>query len=134
MNVQSVKRAVIGLVLGLFASSLFGYEVAVDSHGILNVTYSMPTITITSFDPKTGVVRIKVVSGEGNKIVSEIATGYVHVYGSSNLADKMKLISKVGFDLTPYLKADTKGEAVLQIELGSHSFLRVKVEETTARE
>lgn len=107
---------------------------AVDSHGILNVTYSMPTITITSFDPKTGVVRIKVVPGEGNKIVSEIATGYVHVYGSSNLADKMKLISKVGFDLTPYLKADTKGEAILQIELGSHSFLRVKVEETTARE
>lgn len=107
---------------------------AVDSHGILNVTYSMPTITITSFDPKTGVVRIKVVPGEWNKIVSEIATGYVHVYGSSNLADKMKLISKVGFDLTPYLKADTKGEAVLQIELGSHSFLRVKVEETTARE
>ena len=101
---------------------------AVDANGILNVTYSMPTITITAFDQQTGVVRIKVVPGAGNKIVSELATGYVHVYGTSNLAEKMKYISKVGFDLTPYLKSDTKGEAVLQVELGSHSFLKVKVE------
>ena len=103
---------------------------AVDANGILNVTYSMPTMTITAFDPQTGIVKLKVVPGEGNKIVSELATGYVHVYGTSNLAEKMKYISKVGFDLTPYLKQDTKGEAVLQVELGSHSFLKVKVEET----
>ena len=101
---------------------------AVDVNGILNVTYSMPTITITAFDPQTGVVRIKVVPGKGNKIVSELATGYVHVYGTSDLAEKMKYISKVGFDLTPYLKPDTKGEALLQVELGTHSFLKVKVE------
>ena len=36
--------------------------------------------------------------------------------------------SKVGFDLTPYLKPDTKGEAVLQVELGTHTFLKVRVE------
>ena len=101
---------------------------AVDANGILNVTYSMPTITITAFDPLTGVVKIKVVPGAGNKIVSELATGYVHVYGTSNLAEKMKYISKVGFDLTPYLKHDTKGEAVLQVELGTHTFLKIKVE------
>lgn len=106
----------------------------VDATGTLNVTYSMPTITITAFDPQTGVMRIKVVPGAGNKIVSELATGYVHVYGTSNLAEKMKYISKVGFDLTPYLKLDTKGEAVLQVELGSHSFLKVKVEETSKTE
>lgn len=101
---------------------------AVDATGTLNVTYSMPTITITAFDPQTGVVKIRVVPGEGNTIVSELATGYVHVYGTTNLAEKMKYISKVGFDLTPYLKPDTKGEAVLQVELGTHSFLKVKVE------
>lgn len=54
-------------------------------------------------------MRIRVVPGEGNKIVSELATGYVHVYGTSNLAEKMKYISKVGFDLAPYLRAETKG-------------------------
>lgn len=101
---------------------------AVDATGTLNVSYSMPTITITAFNPQTGIVKIKVVPGEGNEIVSELATGYVHVYGTANLDEKMKYISKVGFDLTPYLRPDTKGEAVLQVELGTHSFLKVKVE------
>lgn len=101
---------------------------AVDATGTLNVTYSMPTVAITAFDPQTGGVKIKVVPGAGNRIVSELATGYVHVYGTSNLAEKMKYISKVGFDLTPYLKPDTKGEAVLQVELGTHTFLKVRVE------
>lgn len=103
---------------------------AIDGTGTLNVTYTMPTITITSFNPETGVVRIRVVPGEGNKIVSELATGYVHVYGTSNLAEKMKYISKVGFDLTPYLRAETKGEASLTVDIGTHSFLKVKIEET----
>lgn len=102
---------------------------AVDEAGTMNVTYTMPTITITSFNPETGVVRIRVVPGEGNKIVSELATGYVHVYGTSNLAEKMKYISKVGFDLAPYLRAETKGEASLTVDLGTHSFLKIKIEE-----
>lgn len=103
---------------------------AIDRTGTLNVTFTMPTITITSFNPETGVVRIRVVPGEGNKIVSELATGYVHVYGTSSLAEKMKYISKVGFDLTSYLRAETKGEASLTVDLGAHSFLKVKIEET----
>lgn len=90
--------------------------------------FRMPTIEITSFNPTSGKVRIKVLPGSGNRIVSEIATGYLHVYGSETIGEKMRYISKVGFDLTPYLKAESKGEAVLSITLGNHTFLKVKVE------
>lgn len=45
----------------------------VDATGTLNVTYSMPTMSITAFDPQTSVVRIKVVPGAGNKIVEVYA-------------------------------------------------------------
>ena len=94
----------------------------------LNAVYSTPEIRITSFEPDTGIVRIKVRPGAGNAIVSEIATGYLHVYGTDDLAKAMVLIDKVGYDLTPYLKEATKGEAVLNVTLGTHTFLRVKVE------
>ena len=96
--------------------------------GILTATYSMPEIRITNFDPQTGAVRIKVTPGEGNTIVSEIATGYLHVYGTDDLSKAMTRIEKVGYDLTPYLKDATKGEAVLSVTLGTHTFLKVKVE------
>lgn len=98
--------------------------------GTLNLTYAMPDLRITSFDARTGAVRIKVTPGAGNEIVSELATGYVHVYGTSRLKDPMRFISQVGFDLTPYLKPETKGEAVLNITLGTHTFLKVKFEST----
>jgi hypothetical protein len=94
----------------------------------LEATYSLPEIRITGFEPETGIVRIKVTPGEGNTIVSEIATGYLHVYGTDDLAKKMVLIEKVGYDLAPYLKEETRGEAVLNVTLGTHSFLKVKVE------
>lgn len=100
----------------------------VDETGTLKLSYAMPSLRITSFDGQTGAIRFKVTPGEGNQIVSEIATGYVHVYGSDSLGEKMKYISHVGFDLTPYLKAETCGEGVLQVELGTHTFLKVKVE------
>ena len=96
--------------------------------GILTATYSMPEIRITSFDPQAGAVRIKVTPGEGNTIVSEIATGYLHVYGTDDLTKAMTRIEKVGYDLTPYLKDSTKGEAVLSVTLGTHTFLKVKIE------
>ena len=96
--------------------------------GILTATYSMPEIRITNFDPQTGAVRIKVTPGEGNTIVSEIATGYLHVYGTDDLSKAMTRIEKVGYDLTPYLKDATKGEATLTVTLGTHTFLKVKVE------
>ena len=96
--------------------------------GILTATYSMPEIRITNFDPQTGAVRIKVTPGEGNTIVSEIATGYLHVYGTDDLSKAMTRIEKVGYDLTPYLKDATKGEAMLTVTLGTHTFLKVKVE------
>ena len=114
----------VGLIADLGIAPAVG---AVDANGILNVTYSMPTITITSFDPKSGVVGIKVVPGTGNAIVSTIATGYVHVYGSSTLGEEMQRLETLEFDLTPYLKTETRGEAALTVDLGTHSFLRVKV-------
>ena len=100
----------------------------VDETGTLKLTYAQPNLKIISFDVQTGAVRFKVTPGEGNKIVTEIATGYIHVYGTNNLADPMRYISKVGFDLTPYLKNDTQGEGVLSITLGTHTFLMVKIE------
>ena len=39
----------------------------------------------------------------------------------------MKLIEQVGFDMTPYLKEETKGEGTLTVTLGTHTFLKVLV-------
>jgi len=107
---------------------------ALDATGTLKLTYAMPQLVITSFDAQTGAVRFKVTPGEGNQIVSEIATGYIHVFGTNNLGEKMRYISSVGFDLTPYLKAETKGEGVLNVTLGTHTFLKVKVENVSRKE
>lgn len=115
----------IGIIADMGLAPAF---VGVDETGTLKLTYAMPKLAITSFDPQTGVVRFKVTPGEGNQIVSEIATGYLHVYGTDNLGEKMRYVSSVGFDLTPYLKSDTKGEGVLNVTLGTHSFLKIKVE------
>lgn len=107
---------------------------ALDETGTLMLTYAMPKLEITSFDPQTGAVRFKVTPGEGNQIVSEIATGYIHVYGTDSLGAKMKYISQVGFDLTPYLKQVTKGEGVVNVTLGTHAFLKIKIESTPKSE
>lgn len=115
----------IGIIADMGISPAFG---EVDETGTLHLTYAMPKLEITSFNAQTGAVRFKVTPGQGNQIVSSIATGYIHVYGTSNLAEKMKYISSVGFDLSPYLKPDTKGEGVLNVTLGTHSFLKIKVE------
>ena len=100
----------------------------------LLATYAMPELCITQFDPQTGAVRFKVTPGAGNQIVSEIATGYIHVFGTDNLSEKMRYISQVGFDLTPYLKAETKGEGTLYVTLGTHTFLKIKVENVSRSE
>jgi len=100
----------------------------------LLATYAMPELRITQFDPQTGAVRFKVTPGAENQIVSEIATGYIHVFGTDNLSEKMKYISQVGFDLTPYLKAETKGEGTLYVTLGTHTFLKIKVENVSRSE
>lgn len=94
----------------------------------LLATYAMPELRITRFDPETGAVGFKVTPGAGNQIVSEMAAGYIHVFGTGSLGEKMRYVSQVGFDLTPYLKADTKGEGVLNVTLGTHTFLTIKIE------
>ena len=105
---------------------------SIDGDGILNLTYAAPTLALTSFDPATGAVGIKVAPGTGNTIVANINTAYIHVYGSSRLGEKMRYISAVGFDMGNYLKEATKGEGTLYVTLGSHTFLKVKIE-TTAK-
>ena len=96
----------------------------------MTATYKPPKLSIVAFDPDTGVVRIKVIPGEGNSIRTVLATGCIHVYGTSNLGEKMRHISGVQFDLAPYLQEGTKGEADLTVSLGSHTFLKVKASAT----
>ena len=97
-------------------------------------TYAMPTLKIIAFEPQTGRVRIKITPGEGNAIRASLATGCVHVYGTKDLSQKMRYISGTAFDLTPYLKDATRGEADLTVALGSHTFIKVKVETTIKQE
>ena len=51
----------------------------------------MPALHITQFDPTTGQVRFKVTPAAGNQIASEIATGYIHVFGTDNLGERMHI-------------------------------------------
>ena len=97
-------------------------------------TYAAPTLTIVAFDPKTGLVRIRVTPGEGNAIRTPFATGCIHVYGTSDLSRKMTYIAGTQFDLMPYLKDGTKGEANLTVALGSHTFIKVKAEASIKQE
>ena len=94
----------------------------------MTAAYTTPTLRIVDFDHNTGRVRIKVTPGEGNTIRSALATGCIHVYGTSSLKEKMRYISGTEFDLTPYLQAETKGEADLTVSMGTHTFIKVKAE------
>lgn len=91
-------------------------------------TYATPSLAIMAFDPQTGLVRIKVTPGDGNVIRAPLATGCIHVYGTRNLKNKMTYIGGTSFDLTPYLKSETMGEANLTISMGTHTFIKVKAE------
>lgn len=93
-----------------------------------NAVYRTPILRIVAFDPQSGIVRVKVTPGEGNQIVGYLSTGYVHVYGSENLNERMSRLSTIECDLSPYLEQQTLGEADLVVELGSHSFIKVKIE------
>jgi len=99
-----------------------------------SVTYAKPTLKIIAFDPATGSVRIKVTPGEGNTIRSVMATGCLHVYGTDDLKSKMRYISGVSFDLTPYLGESTRGEADLTVALGAHTFIKLKAETLIKKE
>ena len=92
------------------------------------VEYKSPSLTIVAFNPKTGIVRIKVTPREGNSIRSQLVTGCIHVYGTDDLLKKMRYISQVSIDLSNYLREGTKGEADLMVTMGTHTFLKVKAE------
>lgn len=135
-NANKIKIAGPSGLVGIIADMGIApaFAPTLDETGTLKLTYATPKLELTAFDPTTGEVRFKVTPGEGNQIVSEIATGYIHVYGTDNLGEKMRYVSSVGFDLTPYLNADTKGEGVLNITLGTHTFLKVKIESESRTE
>jgi hypothetical protein len=92
------------------------------------VEYKSPSLKIVAFNPKTGIVRIKVTPGEGNSIRSQLVTGCIHVYGTDDLLKKMRYISQVSIDVSNYLREGTKGEADLTVTMGTHTFLKVKAE------
>ena len=92
------------------------------------VEYKSPSLTIVAFNPKTGIVRIKVTPGEGNSIRSQLVMGCIHVYGTNDLLKKMRYVSKVSIDVSNYLREGTKGEADLTVTMGTHTFLKVKAE------
>lgn len=92
------------------------------------VEYKSPSLKIVAFNPKTGIVRIKVTPGEGNSIRSQLVTGCIHVYGTDDLLKKMRYVSKVSIDVSNYLREGTKGEADLTVTMGTHTFLKVKAE------
>ena len=101
---------------------------------VATASYAKPSLRITSFDPKTGLVRIKVTPGEGNAICSQMATGCIHVYGTGDLREKMRYISRVTVDVSEYLANETLGEAELRVVMGSNTFLKVKAEITNKKE
>ena len=102
-------------------------DIAVSSD-TATVEYKSPSLTIVAFNPKTGIVRIKVTPREGNSIRSQLVTGCIHVYGTDDLLKKMRYISQVSIDLSNYLREGTKGEADLMLTMGTHTFLKVKAE------
>lgn len=106
------------------------FPTALDESGTLHLAYAQPGLAIVGFEPATGEVRFKVTPGEGNRIVSEIASGVIHVYGTDDLAEKMTYVSSVGFDLTPYLESGSQGEGIVILPRGTHAFLKVKIEKT----
>ena len=97
-------------------------------------TYARPSITITAFDPETGTVRIRVDPGEGNAIRAPLVSGCIHVYGTNNLGERMRYVGNVEIDLAPYLREETMGEAELTVDLGTHTFLKVKAETVVRHE
>ena len=107
--------------------------VSVDGN-VATVVYTEPALRIEAFNPKTGLVRIKITPGDNNVIRNQMATGCIHVYGTSNLDEKMRYISHVSIDVSRYLKDATKGEADLTVAMGTHTFLKVKAELTNKKE
>jgi len=98
------------------------------------ICYTQPSIKITAFDPVTGNVRIKITPGEGNAIRTMLTTGCIHVYGTSDLSQKMRYIGGTAIDITPYLKEESEGEADLVVTMGTHTFIKVKAETLNKQE
>ena len=108
------------------AWSVFGSEAT--------ASYSKPSIRIVAFNHETGAVRMKVTPGVGNEIRAQLVTGCIHVYGTDDLRQRMRYMIGTGFDLTPYLKSETKGEANLSVALGDYTFVKIIAENKQPKE
>lgn len=93
---------------------------------VATAEYGEPLVQIIDFEPKTGRVRLKVMPSEGNSISAEPATECIRVYGTDDLAREMQLISSKSVDLSEYLKAESKGEATIYVDLKSNRFVSVR--------
>ncbi|MBR6802844.1 MAG: hypothetical protein IKM62_03355 [Kiritimatiellae bacterium] len=101
--------------------------------GVLTATFKAPTLAIQSFDPKNGIVKVKVIPAGNAEVKKKVVTGVIHVYGSATLGEAMTEIASPTLDLTNYLENDTRGEFSVTVELGENTFIKVTVGGTTAQ-
>ncbi len=133
------------LALGLEPS----YELV---DGVLVLTFKLPTMEITSFNPvqvvdpndasitnTIGTIGVKIIPAVGGAISSQTNTdavkGCIHVYGTVALDQEYAKLPDVTFDLTPYLTEGTTGEMTLTVNLGStYKFFKVSAGEISKAE
>ncbi len=120
--------------------------------GVLVLTFKLPTMEITSFNPvqvvdpndasitnTIGTIGVKIIPAVGGAISSQTNTdavkGCIHVYGTVALDQEYAKLPDVTFDLTPYLTEGTTGEMTLTVNLGStYKFFKVSAGEISKAE
>lgn len=99
--------------------------------GILTASFALPTLAIQSFDPKNGIVKVKVVPAGNATVAKSVVTGVIHVYGSAKLGEAMTEIASTTLDLSKYLGESTRGEITVTVTLGEKTFVKVVAGKTT---
>lgn len=130
INVVGSQEAItLGLDLGLQP------ETSLSEDGdTLTARFALPTLSVASFDPQSGIVKVKVVPPQGASIAKDLVTGILHVYGTERLSEAMTEIESPQIDLTAYRGADTSGEVSLTVSLGRKTFIRVIAGRVTTTE
>ena len=102
---------------------------SVSEAGEVDVEYGEPKMTIIGFDPKTGVVRVRVEPPEGQTISGEMVIGTVRVMGTKDLNEEMETLGEVKVDASMYQASGTEGEFSCTFSLGDKCFFKVVAEE-----
>lgn len=148
---ETLGTAAVAYVRGLFAEeegvarvTVFGGEKTVllasvlgicpatmrDGNGI-EATFAEPTIEITDYDAKNGVLKVQVTPGAGNHIESPILKGVVRLQGCGSLeafADLPEIPFTV--DAESYLHPGTLGEFNVEkamVDFGTTRFFRIAI-------